>query len=110
MKPPEVVVDGQGAKVQFAVVVQWRIDWSEVHEIAVEVLVNADLEYSEAYWKLSGGTGEFWSPLDVIMGADVLTDRLFEFPGFDIEGFQKAWGAEGDGKPGVFVCWRKANV
>ena len=110
MKPPEVVVDGQGAKVQFAGVVQWRIDWSEVHEIAVEVLVNADLEYSEAFWKLSGGTGEFWSPVDLIMGADVFTDWLFEFFGFDIEEFQQARGAEGDGKPEVFVCWRKTNV
>ena len=106
MKPPAVVLTDGGAEVHFDGVRQWGIAWSQVREIAVEVLVVADAGYSEAFWKLTGPGVEFGAPVEVVVGADEFNERLFAFPGFDHAAYQRAREAEEKAKPGLYVCWR----
>jgi hypothetical protein len=106
MKPPSVVVNDGGAEVQFDGIRQWRLDWSSVREIAIDVSVVADLGYSEAFWKITGPGIDFGAPVELVVGADEFKARLFEFPGFDRATYQRAREAEARAEPGVFVCWR----
>jgi len=109
MKPPSVVLNDDGAEVQFDGIRQWRLDWSNVREIAIEVSVVADVGYSEAFWKITGPGVDFGSPVELVVGAEEFNARLFAFPGFDRAMYERARHAETKAEPGVFVCWR-ANV
>jgi hypothetical protein len=106
MKPPSVVLNRGGAEVQFDGVRQWGLDWSSVHEIAIEVTVVADLGYSEAFWKITGPGVDFGAPVELVVGADEFNARLFQFPGFDRAAYERARQAEAKAEPGFFVCWR----
>jgi hypothetical protein len=106
MKPPSVVLDNGSAEVQFDGVSLWRIDFSQVREIAIEVLVYSDLGHSEAFWKLTGSGVEFFAPVELIAGAEEFRARLFAFPGFDHLAYQHAIDAEAKAEAGLFVCWR----
>lgn len=105
MKPPSVVMNSSGAEVQFDGIRQWGLDWSNVREIAIEVSVVADLGYSEAFWKITGPGIDFGAPVELVVGADEFNARLFAFPGFDRDVYQRAREAEAKGEPGFFVCW-----
>jgi hypothetical protein len=106
MRPPSVVLNDGGAEVQFDGARQWGVDWSQVREIAIEVLVVANVDYSEAFWKLTGPSVEFVAPVELVVGADELNARLFAFPGFDHVAYQRAREAEAKAEAGLFVCWR----
>jgi hypothetical protein len=108
MKPPSVVLNNGGAEVQFDGIRQWGLDWSNVREIAIEVWVVADMGYSEAFWKITGPGVDFGAPVELVVGADELNARLFQFPGFDRAVYQRARDAEVKAEPGVFVCWRRS--
>ena len=106
MKPPAVVLDQDGAEVQFDGIRQWHILWSQIREIIVEVTVMRDIGDSEAFWHLEGDGVKFMAPVEIVMGAEALKARLFAFPGFDQASFQRAMEAEKQARPGEFVCWR----
>jgi hypothetical protein len=106
MKPPSVVLIDGGAEVQFDGVRQLGVDWSQVREIAIEVVIVATEGYSEAFWKLSGPGVEFGAPVELVVGADEFNARLFAFPGFDHVAYQRAREAEAKAQAGLFVCWR----
>ena len=105
MKPPSVVLNDRGAEVQFDGVRQWALDWPNVREIAIEVFVVAKVAYSEAFWKITGPGVDFGAPVELVVGADEFNARLFAFPGFDREAYQRARQAEAKAEPGLFVCW-----
>jgi hypothetical protein len=104
--PPEVVLDGTGAEVRFDGIPQWRIEWSQVCEVAIDVCVWEDHGFSEAYWKLTGEGVEFGCPVELIAGHDAFNARVFALPGFDHEAYRQAREAEAAGRPEHFVCWQ----
>lgn len=105
MKPPALVVDDKGVEVRFDDRPQYRIDWIQIREIAVEVTVIAELEYSEAFWLLKGEGIDFGAPVELVAGASNLFTRLSRFEGFDQTQYQCAREAEGLKRPGRFICW-----
>ena len=79
-RPPEVVVDEATAEVRFNGVPQWRIEWSGVREVAVEVTVVEELGYSEAFWQLAGEGVDFGCPVELVAGADEFNARCSPSP------------------------------
>ena len=73
-------------------------------------MASADLDYSEAFWRLAGEGVEFIAPVEVIVNANQLNDRLFMLPGFDVAMYHRAREAEAQGRLAEFVCWRKGNA
>jgi len=61
-RPPEVAVDSSGAEVRFDSVPQWRIEWQQLREVAIEVTVVPDVGYAEAFWQLSGDGVDLYAP------------------------------------------------
>jgi hypothetical protein len=109
-RPPEVAVDDTTAEVRFNNVPQWRIEWSAVREVAVEVTVVEDVGYSEAFWQLAGEGVDFGCPVELVTGADEFNARVFALPGFDHEAYHRSRDAEATGRPGRFVCWQAADA
>jgi hypothetical protein len=107
MKPPSVVINDDGAEVQFDGIGQWSINWSQVQEIRIEVIVVPEVAYSEAFWNLAGPGVEFVAPVEIIVGANEFNARVFAFPRFDHAAFQHAREAEEKAEAGMFRCWRK---
>lgn len=104
-RPPEVVVDAFGAEVRFNAIPQWRIEWTQVRKVVVDV-VDYGGGHAEGFWGLSGEGVEFGVPVEIVMGSEAFNARLFAFPGFDLDAFRRSRDAETAGIPGHFVCWR----
>ncbi len=104
-RPPEVVVDEVGAEVRFNRVPQWRIEWSQVTQVAVDVIDYGGGD-AEGFWDLAGGPVPFGVPVEIVAGSDAFNARLFALRGFDMAAYQQAREAEAAGKAGYFVCWR----
>jgi hypothetical protein len=104
-RPPEVVTDEGGAEVRFNRVPQWRIEWSQVKEVAVDV-IDYGGGHAEGFWDLAGGPVPFEVPVEIVAGSDAFNTRLYALPGFDMAEYQQAREAEAAGRAGYFVCWR----
>lgn len=102
--PPAVQITNDEAIVWFDGNETYRIKWSDVTEIGINIDVIEELEYSEAFWILNNG--EFGAPVDMVVVADKLRGKLISFNGFDQKKYQEAILAENQGKHGYFVCWR----
>ena len=105
--PPALVLDSQGVTAWLGGEPHFRILWSQVESVAVEVITASSMNYSEAFWRLAGDGVEFAAPVEVIVNAEQLNQRLFSLPGFDTAAYRRAREAEAQGRPGEFICWRK---
>src|SRR5262249_46865611 len=106
--PPEVVVNDTGAEVLFNGIPKWRIEWSQVREVAIDIVTDGD-RYFEAFWGLSGEGVNFGCPVELVAGHDAFNARLFALPGFDVEAYRQAREAEAAGRPGHFLCWQSGR-
>jgi hypothetical protein len=107
--PPAVVVDDEGVTVWLAGEAHWRILWSQLASVDIGIEAVPEMGYFEAFWCLTGDGAEVVVPVEVIVNADELNNRLFELPGFDMEMYHRAREAEAQGLTGEFICWRKGN-
>jgi hypothetical protein len=105
--PPALVLDPQGVTAWLGGEPHSRILWSQVESAALEVITAPALDYSEAFWRLAGDGVEFVAPVEIIVNAEQLNQRLFSLPGFDVAAYRRAREAEAQGRAGEFVCWRK---
>ena len=108
--PPAVVLDAEGVTAWLGGEAHSRILWSQITLVEIGIVAAADLDYSEAFWRLAGEGVEFIAPVEVIVNANQLNDRLFTLPGFDMEMYRRAREAEAQGQLAEFVCWRKGNA
>lgn len=108
--PPAVVLDAEGVTAWLSGEAHSRILWSQITSVEVVILTATNLDYAEAFWRLAGEGVEFIAPVEVIVNADQLNDRLFTLPGFDMEAYRRAREAEARGESGEFICWRKGNA
>jgi hypothetical protein len=104
-RPPEVVVDEAGAEVRFNRVPQGWIEWSQVRQVAVDV-IDYGGGHAEGFWDLAGAPVPFGVPVEIVAGSEAFNARLFGLPGFDMTAYQRAREAEAAGGAGYFVCWR----
>lgn len=105
--PPTVEVNSEEAVMWFDGKPAYRIGWDEVIKIGIDINVVEELEYSEAFWVLNDG--EFVSPVDMIVGAEELSTKLFSFTGFIKKQYQNALVAEKNIKEGYFLCWQTSS-
>lgn len=110
LQPPAIVTDGTGARVQFDGVTQWQIAWADVREVAIETHVVLEVDYSEAFWHLTGEGLEFVAPVEIIVGAEDFNATVFALPGFDLDSYRKARRAEAESRISRFVCWRAGST
>src|SRR5262245_35337063 len=110
--PPTAVVDERGAEVRFFDQPPWRIEWSALREVAVDVVVDPTGPYSEGFWTLKGRSEKegFQVPVEIVAGSQALNARLFSLPGFDMDAYRRAREAEANSTPGYFVCWTLART
>ena len=108
-RPPEVVVDEVGAEVRFNRVPQWRIEWTQIQQVAVEVIDYGGGD-AEGFWALAGGPVPFGVPVEVVAGSEAFNIRLFALPGFDVAAYHRAREAEAARTGGFFVCWRAPDA
>src|SRR4030095_12795302 len=92
--PPHVVVDA--TTVSTSVAPHTELSWSQLDRVAV-VNVVADNGYSECFWVLSGGGKRVVAPVELVMGAEDLTARIFGLPGLDEEVLKRARRAAAEG-------------
>ncbi len=95
--PPAIVLDSAGVTAWLEGEPRFRVSWSQVESVSIEVMVNSDLNYSEAFWRLAGDGAEFAAPVEVIVNAEQLNQRLFALPGFDMVEYGRAREAEAQG-------------
>lgn len=108
-RPPEVVLDDSGAEVRFNRVPQWRIEWSQVRQVAVDV-IDYGGGHAEGFWELTGGEVPFGVPVEIVAGSEPFNARLFALPGFAMAVYRQAREAEAAGIAGFFVCWRAQDA
>jgi hypothetical protein len=107
--PPTVIVDVDGATAWLGGEPTFRIGWAQVERVAIQVVVVAELEYSEAFSSVDGGGAHLAAPLDIVVGAADLRARVMALPGFDHHALRMAELAEAKGDPGEFVCWTRVS-
>ena len=108
--PPAVVLDAKGVTAWLGGEAHSRILWSQIALVEIGIVGATALDYAEAFWRLAGEGVEFIAPVEVIVNADQLRDRLFLLPGFDMETYRRAREAEAQGELREFICWRKGNA
>ena len=108
--PPALVIDAEGVTAWLGRDALCRILWSQITLVEIAIVGATDLGYAEAFWRLSGEDVEFIAPVEVIVNADQLRDRLFMLPDFDAEMYRRAREAEAQGELRAFTCWRKESV
>jgi hypothetical protein len=108
--PPALAVDAEAVTVWFEGVVKYQIRWDQIEQVSLSVVVAPEADYSEAFWSLTGDGVHFGAPVEVIMNAEDLNQRLFALPGFDMGAYRRAREAESNGQPGDFICWRRASA
>jgi hypothetical protein len=108
--PPAVVLDSEGVTAWLGGEPRFRIKWSQIELVTVGVMAASDLGYSEAFWTLAGDGAELVAPVEVVVNAEQLNQRLFALPGFDMAVYRRALEAEAEGRAGEFICWRKGNA
>ena len=106
--PPAVVLDDEGVTLWLGGKADSRILWSELDSVEIGIVTAPN--YSEAFWRLAGEGAEVIAPVELIVNASQLSERLFELPGFDAETYRRAREAESQGQLGEFVCWRKSKA
>jgi hypothetical protein len=80
--PPAVVLDSEGVTAWLEGEPRCRILWSQVESVAIEVITDPDLDYSEAFWMLAGGGAEFSAPIEVVVNAEQLNQEVVRAAGF----------------------------
>ena len=108
--PPAVVLDDEGVTLWLGGEAHSCILWAQLASVDIGIVAAPEMGYFEAFWGLSGEGAEVIVPVEVIVNADQLNDRLFKLPGFDTEMYHRAREAESQGLLGGFVCWRKSNA
>ncbi|HEY9401269.1 MAG TPA: hypothetical protein VIQ24_01155 [Pyrinomonadaceae bacterium] len=108
--PPAVIVDDDGVTLWLGGKAHSRILWSQLTSVDIGIVTAPEMDYSEAFWGLTGDGAEVIVPVEVIVNAGQLNSKLFKLPGFDMEMYHRAREAESQGLPGEFVCWRKSNA
>ena len=108
--PPAVVLDDEGVTLWLGGKADSRIHWSQIDLVEIGIVTAADSEYAEAFWRLAGEDVEFIAPVEVIVNAIQLNEKLFMLSGFDMEMYGRAREAETQGHSAEFVCWRKGNA
>jgi hypothetical protein len=101
------VLDAEGVTAWLSGEAHSRILWSQITSVEVGIVTAPNLGYAEAFWRLAGEGVEFVAPVELIVNADHLNERLFTLPGFDMEAYRRAREAEARGESGEFICWRK---
>jgi len=104
------LLDAEGVTTWLACEAHSRILWSQITSVEAGIVTAANLGYAETFWRLAGEGVEFIAPVEVIVNADQLNERLFTLPGFDVEAYRRAREAEARGESGEFICWRKGNA
>jgi hypothetical protein len=105
-----VVLDAEGVTLWLGGKADCRILWSQISLVEIGIVTAPDLEYAEAFWRLASEDAEFTAPVEVIVNANQLSDKLFSLPGFDKEMYRQAREAEAQGQLAEFVCWHKGNA
>jgi hypothetical protein len=108
--PPAVVLDAEGVTLWLGGKADSRILWSQIALVEIGIVTAAESEYAEAFWRLAGEDVEFIAPVEVIVNANQLNDKLFTLPGFDMEMYRQARETEAQRQSADFVCWRKGNA
>lgn len=102
--PPAVQVTDDEGIVWLDGLDAFRIKWTEVSEIGIEVMVVEEVDHCEAFWILNGGT--FGAPLDMVVNADQLKEKLMSFAGFDHFQYEVALDCEREHKAAYLMCWK----
>jgi hypothetical protein len=106
--PPAFVLTNGGAELWIGGNRRAVIEWPQIRQIAVEVVMEEDyLYYSEAFWQLTGPGTVFRAPVGLATGAERFEARLLEFPGFDAVAYRGGQESAACREPGVFVCWSR---
>jgi hypothetical protein len=84
--------------------------WPQLTSVEIGIVTAPEMDYSEAFWRLTGECVEVVVPVEVIVNAAQLNARLFKLPGFDMEMYHRARDAESQSLPGEFVCWRESHA
>ena len=103
--PPAVVLDDDGVTAWLNGKPASHVRWAKLERLSIIVTVCAD--WSEGFWILTGAGQEFGAPVDLVVNADQLKDRLLALPGFDMTAYERARRAESDSQEGEFVCWNR---
>ncbi len=104
--PPAVVLDDAGVTAWLTGKPAFHIRWKQVEKVSITVTVY-DTDWAEAFWSLTGAGQKLGAPVDMVVNADQLKDRLFALPGFDMTAYEQARQAESDSEEGEFVCWSR---
>jgi cell wall assembly regulator SMI1 len=108
VKPPAIVLTEGGAEYWFDGVRRSVVEWAQVDEVAINVVVPVfDGAYSEAVWFLTGLGAEFWAPVGLVAGAEPFAAHSQSWRGFDIGSLLRAREAARCHEAGVLVCWSR---
>src|SRR5688572_11280420 len=81
--PPTIVVDGERVTAWLGGQAEYTMLWSQIEQVSAVVIVEPELDYSEAFWELEGEGAYFGAPIDLAANASILTERLLAMKGFD---------------------------
>ena len=104
--PPTVVLDDDGVTAWLTGKPAFHIRWEQVERVSIIVTVY-DSDWAEAFWSLTGAGQEFGAPVDMVVNADQLKNRLFALPGFDMAAYERARKSESDALECEVVCWNR---
>jgi len=110
IEPPAIVLTENGAEYWFDGALRSTLEWSRVRRIAVEVVIDDDSGYYEAFWMVQGPGMDFRAPVGLALDAELLEAWLCGFKGFDQHAYREARKAAGRPDAGVFVCWSREPV
>ena len=84
------MLDAEGVTAWLGGEAHSRILWSQLMLVEIGIVTAADLDYSEAFWRLAGEGVEFIAPVEVIVNANELNDMLFILTFFNMEMYLRA--------------------
>jgi hypothetical protein len=105
--PPNFVLTGGGVELWVGDSRRAAVEWRQVHQIAVEVVIDEDYGYTEAFWRLTGPGALFRAPVGLATGAERFGARLLGFRGFDVAAYRRGRESAARFEPGVLVCWSR---
>jgi SMI1 / KNR4 family (SUKH-1) len=110
VKVPTIHLTEGGAEYWFDGTRRSAIEWAQVEEVAIEVVVPVeDGDYAEPVWLLTGQDVKFWAPVGLVTGAERFAAHLMSWPGFATGSFLRAREAARRHEAGVFVCWSRGR-
>ena len=107
---PTVVLDDEGVTLWLGDEEDSRILWTQLASVEIGIVGAPEMVYFEAFWGLTGDGAQVVVPVELIVNSELLNERLFQLPGFDMEMYRKAREAEAQGLIEEFTCWRKSNA